>query len=210
MSIWSLNEAASRLSPHHQVHAVAMKLELEELAGGWDAIEKLTGRTRDAVEANATTPCVRNSRSLLACAVAAAELGDERASVQLEERWNEIAMEGDGAVYAPLRMRLALARRDQAALGPLLHDALPPPPAKNWWALTTEAARLDALGALGERAAVEAEAPPYLVPGTYLEPFALRALGLVREDDRLLDRARACFAALGLAWFADRAPVTAG
>jgi hypothetical protein len=34
--------------------------------------------------------------------------------------------------------------------------------------------------------------------GTYLEPFALRALGLVREDASLIERAAARFKAFGL------------
>jgi len=38
--------------------------------------------------------------------------------------------------------------------------------------------------------------------GSYLEPFALRALGRISGDDRLLDRAAAGFRALGLAWHA--------
>ena len=52
------------------------------------------------------------------------------------------------------------------------------------------------------REQVESEAPPLLVPGTYLEPFALRALASVRQDAELLDRAVASFAAMGLAWYA--------
>src|SRR5262249_3719007 len=34
----------------------------------------------------------------------------------------------------------------------------------------------------------------------YAEPFALRALGIVRNDERLVDEAHARFAALGLDW----------
>jgi hypothetical protein len=37
-----------------------------------------------------------------------------------------------------------------------------------------------------------------------LEPFALRALGLVREDETLVDRAAERFEAFGLAWHAAR------
>jgi hypothetical protein len=57
------------------------------------------------------------------------------------------------------------------------------------YGLAFEAARLDGLAALRDRDGVEAEVPPYLRAGTYLEPFALRALGIVREDEALVDRA---------------------
>jgi hypothetical protein len=51
---------------------------------------------------------------------------------------------------------------------------------------------------------VEREADRHLKPGTYLEPFALRALGIVREDGGLIERAADRFAGLGLDWHAAR------
>jgi class 3 adenylate cyclase len=63
--------------------------------------------------------------------------------------------------------------------------------------------RLDVLGTLGDREHVQAEAPVLGVPGTYLEPFALRALALVEEDEALLERAIERFEAMNLAWHAD-------
>jgi hypothetical protein len=47
---------------------------------------------------------------------------------------------------------------------------------------------------------VEAEAPPLVRAGAYVEPFALRALGIVRGDEELLARADERFAAMGLEW----------
>ncbi len=41
--------------------------------------------------------------------------------------------------------------------------------------------------------------------GTYLEPFALRALGIVRGDEALIEQAGARFDAIGLAWHAEQA-----
>ena len=64
------------------------------------------------------------------------------------------------------------------------------------------AARLDALAALGRRDTLERDAPSLLKPGTYLEPYALRALGLVREDSTLLEQAADRFAVMSLAWHA--------
>jgi hypothetical protein len=66
------------------------------------------------------------------------------------------------------------------------------------------ATHLDGLAALGERERVETEAGRLLQPNTYLEPFALRALGVVREDPGLIERASGRFEALGLDWHAAR------
>jgi hypothetical protein len=68
--------------------------------------------------------------------------------------------------------------------------------------LAPRAALLDCLAALGDGPRIERLAPPLLVPGTYLEPFALRALGIVREDVGLVQRAILQFEAMGLAWHA--------
>jgi hypothetical protein len=66
------------------------------------------------------------------------------------------------------------------------------------------ATHLDGLAAIGDGARVEAEAPRLLEPNTYLEPFALRALGVAREDARLIERAVVRFEAFGLDWHAAR------
>ena len=66
------------------------------------------------------------------------------------------------------------------------------------------AARLDALAALGRRETLEHDATPLLRPGTYLEPFALRALGAVRRDETLVVQAAQRFETMGLIWHASR------
>ncbi len=68
--------------------------------------------------------------------------------------------------------------------------------------LPAQAARLDALAALRDRERAEREASSHLQPGRYLEPFALRTLGIVREDEELVERALVRFRALGLEWHA--------
>jgi hypothetical protein len=65
-----------------------------------------------------------------------------------------------------------------------------------------QAARLDAFVALGDRCRIEEEAPALLRPNSYLEPFALRALGVARQDAELLGQALARFDAMGLDWHA--------
>jgi hypothetical protein len=61
---------------------------------------------------------------------------------------------------------------------------------------------LDALVALGDREAIEAAAPEWLRPGTYVEPFARRALGFARGDESMLTDAAVCFEGMELDWFA--------
>ena len=54
--------------------------------------------------------------------------------------------------------------------------------------------------ALGERGRIESAAPGLLRPKTYLEPFVLRALGVVREAANLVEQASAPFEAMNLDW----------
>ncbi len=198
------DDVASQLSTHHQVHAVAYLLELEELAESWDTIRGLRWRAEETARANLDTPCVRNARSLLVCALAESSLGDDSESRRLEALAESMAMRGAAGTYAPLYLRLAMQRGDLESVSRWVDLAVAPPPAKNWWALTTAAARLDALSALSRWDRIEAEAPGWATTGTYLEPFALRALGLAREDPSMLERAKDGFAALGLQAQAER------
>jgi hypothetical protein len=65
-------------------------------------------------------------------------------------------------------------------------------------------ARLDALASLDREADVEREAAPLVRPKTYFEPFALRALGRVRNDGELIRQAGERFEAQGLGWQAEQ------
>ena len=67
--------------------------------------------------------------------------------------------------------------------------------------------RLDAPATLPDRERVEDEAPALRKPGTYLEPFALWALGILRDDAALLYEADERFAALGLGWYREQTKV---
>jgi hypothetical protein len=196
------SQIATTLSTHHRMHAIAMVLEVEELAGGWRTIASLHERTEEAVAQNLLTPCVRNARSLLVTALADLALGENANADRHETDALAIMMPGAEATYAPIRIWIALARGDLETVASLLPHAVPPPPAKNWWHLATYAARLDALAALRNRAQVDAEATPLLRPGTYLEPFALRAIALTTNNKSLLRDAADQFDALGLTWHA--------
>jgi len=194
---------AARLTPHHRLHGVAYRIQVEELAGEWEAIRALLGRTEEVVEANLATPCVLNPRSLLVSALAAAHLGEEAEARRLEARADELGMEGFGPILDGPRTQLLLLRGDLERVRALLVEPVAPR-GRNWYFLAAMAARLDALAALGDRDRLEAEAAPHLRPGTYLGPFALRALGVIREDASLVEQAVARFDAMGLDWHAVR------
>ena len=198
----SHEDVTRRLSPHHRLHGVSASLELEELVGNWEDASRLQQRVEAAVAANVATPCVRNQRSLLVCALARTYLGDEEEARRLEQEAEAHAMSGYGTVLDTPRVQLALQRGDLAAVQSLLGE--PGVRRSNWFYLSSMATHMDGLAALGEGARVEAEAGRLLQPDTYLEPFALRALALVREDARLIERAADRFEALGLDWHAAR------
>ena len=104
-------------------------------------------------------------------------------------------------MLAAPRARLALLRGEiddiDSLVGPLdLAEG------RIWFSLQSAAARLDALAAGRELEKLEHEAAPLLGHPGYLEPFALRALGIAREDDGMVERAHAAFEAMGLGWYA--------
>jgi hypothetical protein len=143
-----------------------------------------------------------SARSLYVCALANAYLGYDDEARRLEARAEPLAMSGYGTALDTPPLLIALHRGDLAAVESLLGE--PGVRASNWLYLSSMAAHLDGLAALGERERVEREAAHTLQPGTYLEPFALRALGLVREDEALVREAGERFEAFGLEWHAAR------
>jgi hypothetical protein len=130
-------------------------------------------------------------------------LGYHDRSIELEARAAELQNEGYGATLATPRARLALARGEFDQLHELLRDEgwLH---RQTWFTLPAGAARLDALAVVGAPAEVEAAAGQIGTPGSYLEPFALRALAVVRADETLLAEADKRFRFLGLDWHADQ------
>ena len=191
---------SSRLSPHHRLHGIALQYEIEEAAGRWEQLVAGVGVVREAVEANLATPCIRNARSLLLCAVAHLALGHEDAARDLEAQGNLIEGTGFEPTLAPPRIRLALLRGDAAEVRHLLElDVLRH---ARVFGPGTHVALLDGLAALRDAARIEELAPPLARQGLLLEPFALRALGIGRGDDSLIGQAQERFRALGLEWHA--------
>jgi DNA-binding SARP family transcriptional activator len=194
------DEVTSGLTSHHRLHGVAVLLEVEQLAGDWERIRELTPRAEQAEEEN-TTRCLHNRLALLTCALASAYVGDDDEAQRLAKRSEASGVDHYGRTESLIW--LALHRADLAAAERLLDELERP---RNSLIRSRKfspiAARFDALAALGRRETVERDAPQLLRPQTYLEPFALRALGLVREDPELIERAAASFDAMTLGWHA--------
>jgi hypothetical protein len=146
---------------------------------------------------------VLNSRSLLVCALANAHLGDEAETRRLQAGAEALGMEGYNALLDPPRIQLALLRGDLDTVARLLRDAVVPQ-RETWGQLAALATWLEAFAVLGDRDRVESAALSLMQPGTYLEPFALRGLGVVREDRALIEQAAARFEELGLEGHAAR------
>jgi DNA-binding SARP family transcriptional activator len=190
------DEEAAGLTSHHRLHGVAVLLEVEQLAGNWERIGALTRRAEQAVE-QSTTRCLHSRLALLTCALASAYRGEEEEARRLEARSEETGIDLYGR--AESLIWLALHRGDLDSVERQLEEL--ERPRKSFLRSRKQAplaARLDALAALGKREELERDAPTLLRPGSYLEPFALRALGIARDDEALLARAQAAFVALGL------------
>jgi hypothetical protein len=195
---------SARLTPHHEVHASAFLLLTDTVRGDWARASTQSGRAEAACAANADTPCQFNWRGLLMAALAHGQLGQDGEARRLEELAAESLTVQGPLAKEPALLRLALLRGDLETA----ERSLAENPAIDFFDVDYPAARLDTLAALGDRRGVEAEAPRALEVGGYVEPFAVRALGCVREEPALLDRAAARFEELGLGWRAaeTRAP----
>jgi DNA-binding SARP family transcriptional activator/class 3 adenylate cyclase len=190
------DEIAARLSAHQEVHGVAMDVLVDVLTGDWEAARTRTARAELACAANRDTPCQFDWRTLLMCALAQAQLGDEGEARRLEELAVAGLVVGGPAAREPALLRLALLRGDREAVERLLAED----PGPSLWDVDYRAARLDALVAARDGERVEEEAPALIQLGGYVEPFALRALGLARGERALLERAAERFDAMGLGW----------
>ncbi len=194
------SESAAGLTPHHRLHAACWQILLSSATGRWDDVRDRAGEAERTVDATlaAGTPCVLTASILLNCAAASAHAGDEDEARRQEIKALEIGVEGNRWYQGwlePPQIRLALARHDLGKVADLARHDFD-------WEWEPPSTFLDALAALGDRERVEAEAPKWLQDGTFTKPFALRALGIVREDRTLLKQALEQFEAMGLAWHA--------
>jgi len=197
----AIAEACDRLSEsltaHDRVHAAGLQTVFRSCLGDWAALRDYVPLVEEAADANVDYPCQFNWRSLLVCAFGLANLGDDPGARALEEEARERVVVAGPVEREPTLLRLAVFRGDLEEAARILALL---PTTGDPWGLDAPAARLDALARLGDRERVEAEAAPYIETMSYTRPFALRALGLVRADEQLLDRAAETFDEIGLAW----------
>jgi hypothetical protein len=191
---------ARSLNPHEEVHAVALRALLESVLGRWDVVAELAQEADAAAAANADFACQFNWRTLLVCALGPQYLGDAREAQRLEAEARASAVVYGPPEREPALLRLSLLRGDLDEAERIL-SALPA--TGDPFGLDAPAARLDALAALGDRERIEAEALPFADRRSYSHPFALRALGIAREDSSLVERAASEFDSMGLGWRAD-------
>jgi class 3 adenylate cyclase len=195
-------ETNAGLTPHHRVHAAAWQLILASVTGRWDEVRARASEAEQVVAANlaAATPCCLDVSILLNCAAGRAQAGDEDEARRLEAKADGLGMEGGRwyqGWFEPPRIRLALARHDVGKLAELTSPEFD-------WEWEPVPTYLDALAALGDRERIEAEAPKWLQQGTLAEPFALRTLGIARDDQALLRQALERFEAMGISWHAQQ------
>jgi class 3 adenylate cyclase len=195
-------DVAAGLTPHHRLHGACWQLILASVTGRWDEVRARAAEAERVVDANlaAATPCTGNVSILLNCATASALAGDEDEAGRLEAKANGLGMEGGRwyeGWFEPPKIRLALARHQTSQLTELTSHGMD-------WAFEPASTFLDALAALGDRERIEAEAPNWLRAGTFAEPFALRALGIARDDPVLLRQALERFEAMELSWHAEQ------
>ena len=120
--------SATRLSRGAFRHTIActrsrFELELGDACGDWETLVAETGAASDAVRENLETPCVRNPRDLLLCALAHVCLGDEARAVELERDAERIAGQGYETYLSAPRLRMALERGDREAASALARAA---------------------------------------------------------------------------------------
>jgi class 3 adenylate cyclase len=190
-------EVTRRLSPHHRVHGAVSVVAVEAIAANWLAVRAYATEAEAAFDANRATPCILGPAALLICAEAAVRLGDDNEAVRLERVVADFGMEGYAEETIGWELALGNARGDVDALAAKLEGWKPDSLAS----VEDQVAWLNALILLDRRAEIETAAPALVIEGTYLEPFALRALAFARGDEALYGRAIQAFEAMGLRWF---------
>jgi hypothetical protein len=156
----------------------------------------------ERIEANLATPCGRHANITMLQAIAHAQAGDADEAHRLESLAQARTRNTASSFVRPLHAQLALARGDMdAALG-WIPEAFDADLARRWWwfAMPATITYLDVHSAAGLRDNIEAAAARVVEEGCpILQPFAMRALGRVRNDEGLVREAAAVFRELGLA-----------
>src|SRR6266536_2419475 len=189
---------AARQTRGDRLVAVAWSIELETMAQEWSRVLDVEERAHRSIRENIGRRHVGAIRALLLCAVARVHLGEHAQAAPLVQLAEHLAAGHDDRLAAP-RIRLALAHHDLDQAAALMPAA--PRDLKIWatgYLLDLQITRLDALTALDNQAGVEAEAPPHLGTGDFVDAVAKRALGAVHRDAALLREAAQAFAQMDL------------
>ena len=181
------------------MHGAGARVGLAWDMGRWEHICELTPHTEAVVDSNAETPCVMNQSTLLFCAVAHQITGRAKESERLEEKAEALNLQGYDQGFDATRLQLAVIRGDLDRVEVLVNRLEQSAGQDNW----TRIAILDGWLALGAYERIQDTAPEWRLPGTYFEPFVLRALGAARRDDRLIEQAILQFREMGLEWHAN-------
>ena len=205
-SIDLLDETTAGLTPHHRMHAAGARVGLAWDMGHWEQICELTPYTEAVVDSNAETPCIMNQSSLLFCAVAHQITGRPKEAERLEEKAEALNLQGYDQAFDATRLQLAAIRGDLDRVEALIRRYEPSAVEDNW----TKIALLDGWLALGAYERIQDTAPGWLMPGMYFEPFVMRALGIARSDEHLIERAIRRFREMGLGWHAEKTRALAG
>jgi tetratricopeptide (TPR) repeat protein len=191
-----MEETVAALTPHHRVHGLGGRLNLESAVADWEAVRGYTQRLEEAVEANLATPCPFNVGLHILLATGWTYAGDTAEADRLLARGEELGMAGYARFHSSRQLGLAVARRDTAEIRRLIDSIEPAWLTPNHWQLWS--AFFDGLVELDDRERIEAEAPPWLERDMYVTAFAARALAVARGDGALLEQAAARFEAMGL------------
>ena len=195
-----LAETVENLTPHHRVHAIGPQVGLQAELGNWRRVCELSAHAEATVDANAEAPCMINVLVLLDCAIAYEMIGDPTESRRLEEKAEGLGIHGYDDGFDPYRIQLAVARGDVDRIASLIENLNPDSLPDHW----VRIALMDGLVALGDLARAESEAADWVLPGTYIEPHALRTLGVARRERSLVEQSIARFEEMGLDWHVEQ------
>jgi hypothetical protein len=134
-------------------------------------------------------------------AVAALHGDDADEAFRLEAKAESFGMVGYGRLKFSRALALGRLRQDRDEVQRLVDSVQAGWLSGGTWPEWT--ALFDALVFLGDWERIEAEAPAWIRPDTYVAPFAVRALGIARRDEALVSDAVARFEAMGLEWHAE-------
>ena len=166
--------------------------------GCWTRVCELMPEAQAAIDANADTPCVANASVLLFGALAHTLTGNPHQSARLENKAEGLHLRGYDFLLDPVRVQIAVARDDLDRVASLIAGIEDEWLRDHW----VRIALLDGLRVLIDLPRLEREAVGWALPGTYIEPFALRALGVARGDRALIRQAIARFEEMRLDWHA--------